>query len=159
MKFHSQPVADNTSWSNSGFGFANWLIICFCMKVVDRFSNWYSSILNVWNEELNLISGLNFTLILPSNSKVDYGYRFCPFVLPQLEMLASKFEAFQLSFCFSRRDCSKGSVSLLLAVEQVFSSGSSVETRNWWSCAGVDFLGYMTKNAAWCENSAAKFMK
>jgi len=60
---------------------------------------------------------------------------FCPFVLSQLETLAAKdfykFEAFQLPFFFSRRDCGKDSVSLLLAMEQVFSSGSSVETRKW----------------------------
>lgn len=88
---------------------------------------------------------------------------FCLFFLLQLETLAAedsyKFEVLQLLLCFSRGDCSEDSVSLLLAVEQVFSSGSSVETRNRRSRAGVEFLGYMTKNAAWCENSAAEFMK
>lgn len=74
------------------------------------------------------------------------------FVLLALATISAKdlqeFEASQLSFCFSRGDCRKDSVSLLLAVEQVFSSGSSVESRNWWSCAGVDFLDYKTKKCS-----------
>lgn len=79
-------------------------------------------------EKLNLISCLTF--------KLENGlwHRFCSFVLPPLATISAedlhKSEASQLSFCFSRRDCRKDRVSLLLAVEQAFSSGSSVETRN-----------------------------
>lgn len=136
----------NVSWSNSGFAFAKQLFICFCMK-----SCWYQVFKLIFihlnrYEKRKIISCLTFKL------EDCLWQRFCSFVLPALATISAKdlqeFEASQLSFCFSRGDCRKDSVSLLLAVEQVFSSGSSVESRNWWSCAGVDFLDYKTKKCS-----------
>lgn len=116
------------------------------------------------NEDLRFLSCLNFTLILPSGLKVECGYSLCPWVsfLNCIYLLQRILQSLRYFSCHSgihRKDCTKDTVSLLLAAEQAFSSGISVETGNWWACAGVDFLGYMMKNAAWCENSAVKFIK